>query len=623
MRVLCVAEKPSIAKSVAHTLSGGNVTQVRNSNNKYIKNYDFKFNFGNDIGLSEVTMTSVTGHLSSTDFAAQYAWAKCTPSRLFDAPTIEKIDDNEKKIADNIAKEARYANYLMIWTDCDREGEYIGYEIVKAARTSNSNITLENTLRAQFSHLERTHIVRAAKNPIRLDQNAIAAVATRMELDLRTGASFTRFLTNLYQSKCDKDFGVISYGGCQFPTLGFIVDRYKRVKNFISEPFWYIDLDLRKDGQKVTFRWLRPHIFDRLTAVLFYERSFLEANDRGIITKIESKPTKNWRPLPLTTVELQKNCSKYLRMSAKQVLDCAEKLYNQGYVSYPRTETDSFPKAMDLKDLISKQTQNSQWGTYASDLINNDKFKQPRSGNHDDKAHPPIHPIMHSDGSNLSANEKKIYEYIVRHFLACCSDDGKGSSTTVTLKWGIELFQASGLVVLEKNYLDIYPYYKWESSKQLPKFEPNEPIKITKVELASGETSPPTHMTEAELIALMDANGIGTDATIADHIEKIVARSYVNLQTAPGRGTTKYFVPTVLGMALVDGFNQIGLDNISLSKPFLRKNLELKLKGIVEGSCSRNQVLHEMLDMYRQAFALSNQKQDILVTAYRDSNNLY
>lgn len=83
------------------------------------------------------------------------------------------------------------------------------------------------------------------------------------------------------------------------------------------------------------------------------------------VTKMLKKPTSKWRPLPLTTVELQKCGSRFLRMTSQKVMEVAEKLYQRGFISYPRTETDQFPKDMDLRQLVSKQTQSQQWGQYA------------------------------------------------------------------------------------------------------------------------------------------------------------------------------------------------------------------------------------------------------------------
>jgi DNA topoisomerase-3 len=609
MRILCVAEKNSISKAVAQILGGGRV-QTRKSDYKYVMNYEFEYEFPHQ-GRCNVVMTAVAGHVSGCDFPDNFAWGKVNPGRLFEAPIVEKANEDQQLVAKNIAKLSRNCDQLMIWTDCDREGEYIGYEILEAARKGNQRLTLENTWRAEFSHLERSHILQAARNPRKLDKKAIDAVRTRMELDLRTGAAFTRFLTGVFDRYKTDNKGVISYGSCQFPTLGFVVDRYKRVKYFKPEDFWHIDVAVKKDDNTVKFAWNRTRLFDRLATVLLYQKCM--KSDKAKITSVKSSPTSKWKPLPLTTVQLQKCCSMYFKMSAKESLDTAEKLYQSGFISYPRTETDKYPQKMDLKDLISKQTQSEIWGEYAKGLLEKNKFRQPRAGRHDDEAHPPIHPVTFTNGTQFkNAKEKTVYEFIVRHYLATCSEDAKGLTNSVELTWGDEKFSASGLTVIEENFLEIYKYQTWKSSVELPRFDMNEEVSLHSAEVKSGKTQAPSLMTETELITLMDANGIGTDATIAEHIEKIVAREYITKQTKQRK---QVLVPTVLGMGLVEGFEKINLNN-SLTKPFLRKNMEDELKKICEGSKTKNQVSEEMVHLYKDSFAMSVQRQNVILDTY-------
>lgn len=644
--MLCVAEKNSIAKAVSQILGGGRSTS-RDSTYMYVKNYDFNYDgfpFGGQAGSCQVTMTSVAGHLSGMDFQSdRYGWGKCNVQELFDAPISEVLDKNQKKIAENIKKEARNADFLMIWTDCDREGEYIGWEIFREASRANRRLTEDVVYRAVFSHLERTHILQAARNPQRLDMRSVNAVGTRMEIDLRAGVTFTRLLTETMRNKVGQSNGVvrsangsgntgrkkesssvISYGTCQFPTLGFVVDRYERIRNFVSEEFWYIQLQVANEAGNTMFQWERGHLFDRVSVLAFYEACIETAGNKAKVVDLRSKPTSKYRPLPLTTVELQKNCARFFKINAKQSLDAAEKLYQKGFLSYPRTETDTFPDKMDLKSLVASQAQldqsdnsRSAWASYAADLLSDtpgsNKFRWPRSGSHDDKAHPPIHPVITlGPQANVSATERKVYDYVVRHFLACCSEDAKGQSTTLTLDWGGELFTASGLVVLERNFLNVYPWAKWETTKQLPRLEINQECQLEKTEMRSGNTSAPKPMTESELIMLMDANGIGTDATIAEHIEKIQMRNYVRSEKA---GKETYLQPTILGVALVHGFEAIGLED-SFAKPFQRREMEEGLRQICAGNKTKNEVVLDIVSKYKKYWARTNSSKGKLLEVY-------
>lgn len=610
MKVLCVAEKPSIAKEVTNILSGGRLLR-RNSKSKFNANFDFKFEFPG-IGLCDVTMTSVTGHITSMDFPSTCGWGKVPPGRLFDLPINVLPDKSKLAIHYNISTEARNASYLMIWTDCDREGEAIGFEIFEAAVKGNGAITLRNTWRSQFSHLERNHILHAARNPKALNMKSVAAVNCRQELDLRVGASFTRLLTDLLRGKKLVD-DVISYGTCQFPTLGFVVDRYKRVKSFTSEKFWYLKLEVEKTGEIVSFNWTKNYFFDRLFVTSLYQACM--TSETATIKSVTKKPTSNYKPYPLTTVLLQKDCASYFKMSAKDALDAAEKLYQGGWISYPRTETDKFPKEMNLQDIVKLHVQDPHWGQFAHELVFEGKYRSPREGKHNDKSHPPIHPVKYIDINSISdAKQKKVYEYVVRRFLACCGEDAKGFQTSVTLQWGDETFSASGLEVTELNYLQVYPYKKWQSTTKLPPFISGETINLKSATMKEGKTSPPKHMTETELIGLMDANGIGTDATIAEHIHKIEQRLYILKKKIGG---TDIILPTELGMGLIEGFSNIKFDdNISMSKPFLRKRLEILLTDIEQGKTNKDTALNENLALYKKAFVVTAENRAILVNEF-------
>ncbi|UPX12690.1 DNA topoisomerase [Ascochyta rabiei] len=651
MRVLCVAEKPSIAKAVANHL-GGRVTTDSVRGMQWVKNYRFDFRF-QQWGQCDVTFTCVAGHIVANEFPDRYRkWHACSPSDLFDAPIQSTIAEGKKAVASNIESQARGSQILFIWTDCDREGEHIGTEIRDIALKVNPRLRV---YRARFSNIERAHVIQASQNPIQLDDAQANAVAARIELDLRLGAAFTRMQTlalqNLIPTHGDERGKLISYGSCQFPTLGFVVDRYLRVRSFVPEPFWYIKVHHTKDDVEVKFNWRRGHLFDRMAVTLVFEKCLISKTAKVI--KMAKKPTKKWKPLPLTTVELQKMGSRFLRMTSQDVMKVAEDLYTKGWISYPRTETDQFDRGMDLRNLVSRQTQDGQWGTFAQALMSGG-FNQPRNGRNNDKAHPPIHPVNYVASSALhSENERKVYEFVVRRFLACCSEDAAGEATDIEIDYGAEIFHAHGLRVIARNYLDVYPYDKWESSQQLPHYAVGDVLEPTEANMFDGKTSAPSYLTEPELIALMDVNGIGTDATMAEHIAKIQEREYViarpkggvaaNAGNGAGRGRgrgrgggarggrggaatghdggggtgtggVQEFIPTTLGVALIEGYDNVGFET-SLSKPFLRKEMEIQMKAICEGRTTRNDVVQQNLEQYRAVFNRTVQQISVLKAA--------
>ena len=117
----------------------------------------------------------------------------------------------------------------------------------------------------------------------------------------------------------------------------------------------------------------------------------------------------------------------------------SSQLYQAGYISYPRTETEIFKPEFDVRGAVEVFRNNNLWGTYARSLLDGGKFQQPRNGRNDDNAHPPIIPVKSADPSEIpDVNQRKVYELVTKHFLACCSMDAKGQQTVLSVKMGTE-----------------------------------------------------------------------------------------------------------------------------------------------------------------------------------------
>lgn len=188
---------------------------------------------------AKIVFTSVSGHLLQHEFSSAYKnWKSCNPEQLFDAPVIKFCPENYQKIQKTLQREIRSCDALIIWTDCDREGENIGYEIIDVCTAIKRNIVVH---RAKFSDMTGASLTRAMNNLIQPDQRISNAVEVRSELDLRIGAAFTRFQTMRLQNVFpDNIENLVSYGSCQIPTLGFVAQRYKEIENFVARTFWKI-----------------------------------------------------------------------------------------------------------------------------------------------------------------------------------------------------------------------------------------------------------------------------------------------------------------------------------------------------------------------------------------------
>ncbi|KAL1285517.1 DNA topoisomerase 3-alpha [Trichinella pseudospiralis] len=602
-RVLNVAEKNDASRTIAQILSRGQMNR-REGFSKYNKIYEFSCTvFGE---LCHMVFTSVSGHLLNLDFDSVYRnWQSVPIEELFTAPVRKCCSPDMQPVLRTLQKEVRMVDLLVIWTDCDREGENIGFEVIGVCLEVKPSLMVK---RAVFSELTSQAINRAIGSLTEPNALLSDAVDCRQEMDLRTGAAFTRFQTLRLRDTFRRQLGdkLISYGSCQFPTLGLVVERYKQNQAFICETFWKL---VAKHGT-VEFHWRRGRLFDHHACATLLQLCL--ESPVAVVRAVRCKKRTRKRPVALDTVGLEKMACKRLGMTAKEAMAVAEKLYTQGYISYPRTETNFFPKEIDLVSLVKQHVNDSQWGAFANRVLS--QGVQPRQGNKTDNAHPPIHPIRHVNLEEFQHQQhRRLYEFVVRHFLACISADAQGLQTTVEIEVADEHFSANGLIVTERNYLEVYhPYENW-SEKQLDvAYAVGDRLDV-QVEMVTGETKPPNLLTEADLIGLMEKFGIGTDATHADHIETIQKRLYVGLTA------DKRLLPGYLGLGLVDGYDAMGCQ---LAKPDLRADFETELRRIADGARSKQDVLSEYKTKYwhvfKQVTAMA-ERLDQALSAYFDS----
>ncbi|XP_042417323.1 DNA topoisomerase 3-alpha-like [Zingiber officinale] len=596
IRVLNVAEKPSVAKAVAEILSrrsGG--MRSREGRSRFNRVFEFEYAIGSQV--CHMLVTSVTGHLMELEFEDRFRkWHSCDPVDLYNAPVRKFVPEDKLDIKKTLEEEARKCQWLVLWLDCDREGENIAFEVIEVCTAANDNL---NIWRARFSALIDREIHYSVQNLARPNKLFSDAVDARQEIDLRIGASFTRFQTMLIKDSFVLDFAgdgrnlVLSYGPCQFPTLGFIVERYWEIQSHEAEEFWTINCSHTSDEGTANFNWMRVHLFDYTSAVIIYEMCVEESTATVINVKHQEK--LKYPPYPLSTVELQKRASRYFRMSSEHTMKIAEELYQAGFISYPRTETDGFSVNTDLHAIVGEQVGHPNWGSYAQRLLDFEArlWRNPSSGGHDDKAHPPIHPTKFSAGeTSWSQDHNRLYELVVRHFLACVSQPAVGAETSVEIDIAGEQFVASGRVIISKNYLDVYRFESW-GGNILPTYTIGQQFVPTSLTLDSGVTRPPPLLSEADLLSCMDKAGIGTDATMHEHIKKLLDRHYAT------KDSNTRFSPTNLGEALVMGYDEMGYE---LWKPYLRAMMECDMKAVSIGTKRKSEVLESCLQQMKACF---------------------
>jgi DNA topoisomerase-3 len=528
--------------------------------------------------------------------------------------------------------------------DCDREGENINFEVLDCCmhlmKAGGSDSNYDRVYRAFFSAINPSDIKKAYQALGKPDKNRALSVDARQELDLKIGVAFSRFQTRFFQGRYgDLDSVVLSYGPCQTPTLGFCVQRYIDIEMFKPEPFWVLRLGVTKCGRSLKALWNLGRSFnkDRVEQLLMQA---LKSERVVKVTSVVIKEKKQGRPIPLNTVALLKACSKALGIGPSAALQTAERLYLLGYLSYPRTESTAYPQSFDIQGTLEQQMSDNRWGSFVCDLLRVGHSMS--RGGVDMGDHPPITPCRPARANELHGEMARVYDLVVRHFIASVSQDAVWRSTRVdfvvqtlgekgsfTLR-GKELVSPGFLAVLLHNEHgeDVEAGgADDEEVRSIPEFMEGECIILlnaksvsnsTKSDVASEQfaratleieqkmTTPPAYLSEAELIDLMVKHCIGTDASIATHIENVQKRNYVYLESG------RRLLPSKLGLVLVQGYHQI---DSSLVLPQVRSDIEGQCHKIALGEASKDAVVRSALDLFRSKydmFVKSIDKMDVL-----------
>ena len=335
----------------------------------------------------------------------------------------------------------------------------------------------------------------------------------------------------------------------------------------------------------------------------------LQAHDKDsvVCTDVKLSDTRRPRPQPLNTVELLKRASKGLGIGPQAAMRAAEYLYLSGYLSYPRTESTAYPSSFDFRDVLQSQRGHCEWGGYAA-LLLSQGHTPPRQG-FDAGDHPPITPVglaqPHELG--LSSDNARIYDLVVRHFLASISPDAKFEATRARFlaTSSKETFTLRGKREKDPGFLRIYQQssssygrdgngnreeggegdYEGEDeggeTMDMPELEIGKTYRIASLKSRQGATTAPGYLSESDLISRMEKHGIGTDASIPTHINNILVRNYVAL------GSGRTLVPTELGVVLVHGYQRI---DPQLVLPETRAAIERACDSIAKGHDSKEEV---------------------------------
>eukprot|EP00668_Euglena_longa_P014650 GGOE01018648.1.p1 GENE.GGOE01018648.1~~GGOE01018648.1.p1 ORF type:complete len:899 (+),score=203.60 GGOE01018648.1:28-2697(+) len=638
VRVLMVAEKPSVAKAIAEHLSSGKA-RTRTGISKANPVHEFMRNFFGK--RARIKVTSVVGHVFGLDFKSQ---RPCDEALLFDAETVKKVADTAGKcrVVDHLRAEAEQCTYLCLWLDCDREGENIAFEVISITRETFADE--RNIYRARFSALTAAELNSAYLNLKRPDVKQALAVDARQELDLKVGVAFTRYLTNRFLPAVKLRFGpdtrLISYGPCQSPTLHFCVERHNAIQNFQSHPFWKLQATCAVGPLVLPLEWMHDCIQDQALGQQLLQECL--AHSHATVQAVQQRSHSMARPVGLHTVQLLKAASSRLGLSPGTAMKVAEDLYSRGFISYPRTESTKYPATFDVHTVVGQFAGHPLWGKTASRILSQlaaHGLGPPTAGK-DAGDHPPITPVRAACQEHFAqSTEWRLYEYVCRHFFASLYPDCTWTEYEYSLLLGSQPFRyrhhlvtergftwimgwryrALGLTVLEDQSV---PAYVWDQ------LSVGGCVSLQHCALDCGYTEAPKYLTESELIELMDTHGIGTDASIPTHIQNVCERRYVTVVGADGQardrnvrvpnllhqqsGTAgiagppreredhaRFMQPTPLGLSLIRAFTAVDPD---LVRPTLRANMERQVSAIAEGRCDKDATVRSVLADFKRRF---------------------
>ena len=546
---LIITEKDNTARRIAGILFGKYKAEKVSGINVY---------FSSD---KERAVIGLKGHIVEIDYPSEYNnWTKIPIESLLQADLVKKV--KEKRIAEAIKKLAKDADLVTIATDYDREGELIGYEALEIIKKVKPNIKVD---RAKYSAITSDEIKRAFNSRTDLDYNLAKAAETRQIVDLMWGAVLTR-LISLSSGRMGKNF--LSVGRVQSPTLRFIVDREKEIRDFVPTPYWEIFV-VFSNSEKFTAKH-EKRFLNKGEA----ERAFARIGDKAVVKKFTEKNVKEARPIPFNTTEFLREAGKF--MPPDRAMSIAENLYMAGFISYPRTDNTVYPPSINLKAIVRKFL-NSDFKKEAEIALS---YMKPSRGKKETKDHPPIHPVGVVKKNELSRDEWRIYELIVRRFLATLAPEALWAVRNAEVDASGEIFRASGKKLLEAGWREIYTYVKTEET-HLPELKEGEILKILSKKLEEKETKPPSRYTMSSIIKLMERYNLGTKSTRHEILRKLYTRGYV-------RGNP--LKPTEVAFAVIDALKS---EAEVITLPDMTAKLEEEMDRIEEGKLRQESVVEE------------------------------
>jgi len=509
---LIITEKPKAAQKVAQALADN---KVQKENINTVPVYTIKHKD------KTIVVTSAVGHLytiaeKDSKLRGRFPVFDTEWKPVYEVNKNVKYSQNYIKTLKKIAKQK--PKRVIVATDYDIEGEVIGLNVVRFA------IGKDDASRMKFSTLTKNDLIKSydqAKDT--LDWGQAKAGETRHTMDWYYGINLSRVLTHFLRER--RIYKQMSIGRVQGPALKVLVEKEKEIQAFKSEKFWQIVLNLKKDKEKDTIEAMHKlnQIFDKKQAEDIFTK--IKDEKEAIVKKTDKRKTTQRPPTPFDLTTLQTEAYRTLKIKPKNTLQFAQDLYINGYISYPRTSSQQLPESIGYKKIIKQLEKNPLYAPLCK-ILNKKSTLKPNNGKKDDPAHPAIYPTGVLP-SKIEGKEAKLYDLIVKRFLATFGDNAIRESVNVELDVKKEIFISKGVTTLEKGWHVLYEPYTSFKEQPLPLLDEKDKLKITKADKLEKETQPPKRYTESSIIKELEKRNLGTKATRANIVETLYNRKYI------------------------------------------------------------------------------------------------
>ena len=472
---------------------------------------------------------------------------------------------DKKKFITELKNKSKKASRVLIATDPDREGEAIAAHLA-------TEVPEEKLERVQFTEITKAGIQEGIKNIRQVDKDLVSAQAARRVIDRLVGYKVSPVLWATLQSNMNFVTTSLSAGRVQSAAVKMIVDKDRLRAKFDSTSYYDLKSTLMKIGSEQNFKAsliklneikiASSNDFDSTTGELKKNEILILSESQAdelvkelesgewTVSEIKEKPrTSNPKP-PFTTSTLQQEASRKLRYSARKTMTTAQQLYENGFITYMRTDSTH------LSEEAIAGARNAIQKNYGNDYLPKEVNQYATKVKNAQEAHEAIRPAhrvfrsLDEVKDTLGEDHSRLYDLIWKRTVASQMPPAKLKQTSITVMNQKAEFRANGQIILFPGYMKVYVESQDNEEKELenkerilPDVKVGEVLNCQSLETESHTTKPPARFTEASLVKALEENGIGRPSTFASILATIVRRGYVDRKNGK-------LSPTYLGLAV-------------------------------------------------------------------------